>query len=59
MVLAVLQELVSFYVCEMIIILHPVHWLILYLLSSVFCFSILIIAAGTFVAVFTRNDLSL
>ena len=35
MLLAVWQEVNSLYDCEMIIILYPVYWLILYLLKSV------------------------
>ena len=34
----VLQEAISLYYCDMIIILYQVHWLIFYLLRSVRCF---------------------
>ena len=33
-----LQEVISLYVCETIIIIYPVYWLIYYLLRSAYCF---------------------
>ena len=38
--LAVLQEVLSLYGCDICIILFPDHWLIYYLLRSVCCFSL-------------------
>ena len=38
MIVAVYQEVIAFYNCDMSIISYPVHWLILYLLRSVCCF---------------------
>ena len=38
MSLAVLREVITMYVCEMIIVLYSVYWLILCLLWSVWCF---------------------
>ena len=57
MFLVVLYENITLYVCEKIIILYPVNWLILYLLRPVWCFFPLwIILVSMFVVVFTRND---
>ena len=56
MSLAFLREVISLYVCGMIFILYPFHWLIFYFVRSVWCAvccfcSIGIVLAGMFVAV--------
>ena len=38
MIISVLKDVITLYCWEMIINLYPVHWLILYLLRSVYCF---------------------
>ena len=57
MLLAVLQEVISLYGCEMIIILYPVYWLILYFLIDLYCVSFHLNYCSPYLCgCFTRND---
>ena len=51
---AVLQELASLYICAMIIVIFPVHWLIFYLLISVYWCFIWFIVAGVLLAIWKK-----
>ena len=52
---AVLQDVISLYDCEMIMIFYLVHWLILYLLCSTCCFSSFEILLCVWLLLFHNN----
>ena len=58
--LIVLQEVITLYDCEIIFILYSIHWLIFYLLRSLFIFFFLhfciIVRSWYVIGCFTRSD---